>query len=120
MSWDIHIRIWGNKFYPSKVQADFSEAYDVGSILNSGRMKGQVSDHGVAIIHGQDRNIVDLCAKANAIKEALFSSGASEIELSILREYENQCNEELSVEEISAIAMLGCHLCYTAYQDDSE
>jgi len=110
VTWTISIQFYGEEFMPSKSSYAFSSSHDVGEISNTGRFKDEPKPYGTATLQSSGKNIIELCELAMKLKSELFSFGASEIELCILREYNKQCNEELSKGELVAIAKLECRL----------
>jgi len=126
MEYRLSFQIDGNEFKPSTIEFPFSSSYDVGNIQTRGKNKGFPSPHGQAMIEiccSRDQGheeLAKICTLFKQLKPALIAAGADYFALWILRDYKDQCNEELSPEELQQIASLGCTLCYSAYDVDSE
>jgi hypothetical protein len=123
MSWKMSFVAYGNNFYPSKINYTFSESIDVGTVGNAGPYKGRPIPFGRATLALPDdaesrESLQSLCEIAIQLKPSFESAGADTFKLWVLREYENQCNEALSPDELRLIASLGCTLCYSAYETD--
>ena len=121
MPWKISLHIQGDSFKPSQVDYDFFYQIDVGEVGIHGRYKNQPTPYGRAEIFlpaGDGRQIEALCEVGLRLMPLLKIAGATNFVIQVLRDYEQQCNEELSPREIAIMADLGCTFCYSAYQSE--
>jgi hypothetical protein len=121
MSWQLSFTASGDAFYPSRVALPFVRAVDPGEIASYGRYKGQPMPSGNATLVPPDRlkgreSLDAFCRLIADLIPGLRVAGADDFTLWVLRDYEHQCNEELSPAELTLIASLNCTLCYSAYK----
>lgn len=121
MAWEVSLHVYGERFQPSKVSFPFSYALDAGEVGIRGKFNGIPTPFGHATIRAPatsaaGRHISTVCEIGLNLMPELKAAGANEFQLWVLREYDAQCNEELTPDEIALIARLGCSLCYSAYQ----
>lgn len=96
----------GSNFYPSKLNSisklKVTIRKDVGEINNIGRKieLGYICIEGESI---EELNLIALEVKAE-------TTAISEIEFSVIRYYDDQCNLEFSSEELNMISNLNAHL----------
>lgn len=115
----------GEAFRPSVTALPFAEAIDAGAIGTKGIHRGQPMPYGWARLDAASENdghdaLMALVATAASAKPILVAAGATDFVLWVTRSYREQCNEELSAEDLQAIASLGCALCYSAYLESTD
>jgi len=125
MAWQISFEIVGDHFNPALVDIHFADAHDATTISETGRYKGKAYGYGRAsYIVPKEIPRLERFKHLATIFVPLFpqlkKAGADNWYINIGRLYYGQCNEELSFEELQAIAQLQCSLSYSAYIVDSE
>ncbi|MBN8728604.1 MAG: hypothetical protein J0H15_13005 [Xanthomonadales bacterium] len=121
---NISFHAYGAQFGPSRVGYNFVHAIEPGTIAIRGKYKGQRMPYGHAEMSlpsqpDGERGIIAMCEHARKWLSSLKLAGATEFTLWVVREYHEQCNEELGHRELELLASLGCTLCYSAYQADT-
>jgi hypothetical protein len=87
-----------------------------GDIVNFGRNKGKMSEEGLLIFNG-DIDIVLQFLEIELIPK--FLNTINELNISILVSYEDQCNFELTVNQLTKISALKIPLGITCYNPNS-
>jgi hypothetical protein len=111
---------YGERFTPSKVPAQFSEAHDPGVVGKVGRYRGVPVPYGSAEFDVPDEvpeKIAYVHKRAVPFLAAMRESGAAEFSLHITYHYDAQCALGFSTEELKMIIELDCSLhidCMTA------
>jgi len=121
-----HCLIQGDSFSPSVAEKlsniVFVEKNEPGSIGNNGRYKGIPVPYGSATLEVEtlqnDSNGID--ALINTLKECIVKlrqAGADDIILHCDVFYEDQCNFELAVHQIVAMAQMKIPMTISCYND---
>ena len=125
MSWKISFHVIGDDYSPKKVNFKFHEENEPDEIAQIGRFKGRKYGYGSSLYTVPNEierlNVFQHLADTfePMIKE-LKMAGAESWHIHIVRLYFNQCNEELSKDELVQIARLNCPLTYSAYSVSEE
>jgi hypothetical protein len=110
----------GSSFQPSGMDLSFLHAFGPGAIATFGGMRGSAASYGAALYliptdlpRSQGESDFAAAFKHLALLLPSFrAAGASEFILHFHRQFETQCNEEFTREELALLASLGCHLFY--------
>lgn len=121
----ITFEVYGENFYPTKVNFEFSEIISPGDIQNKGRYKGQKSPYGSAryILPKEilEKNPFQYLAETfEPLLDELVLNGAEEWYIDIGRIYFSQCNEQLNYDELMDVVKLKCNINYSAYSVDTK
>jgi hypothetical protein len=101
----------GERFTPSKVPAQFSEAHDPGVIGKIGRYRGVPIPYGSADINVPEEvpeKIAFVHGRALPFLHAMREAGAEHFSLHITYHYADQCALGFSKEELQMIVELDC------------
>ena len=120
MAWHIAFIISGESFEPDKIDFEFSRSHRASDIATLGKNKGKPYGYGsasyvVSCQYSRQTAFHELAELFEPKLKELELAGADCWRIEIGRLYNNQCNEELSSEEIKQIARLECPLHYSAY-----
>jgi len=118
------ISFQGENFSPKKAMEitglNFIETNEPGDIGERGRYKNKPTPFGYGRLEppenipNEDR-ILWLANELNGKLEALYDLGSDEPHFYIGYFYKNQCNCELTKEELAAISKLGIAFCFSCY-----
>lgn len=117
--------IWGEFFSPKIVDFKFDDTNERGDIHTIQPFRGKVMNYGsatyvvpLAII--QINPFKHLADTFEPLLPILIKAGATQWNIYVGRIYFEQCNEEISFEDISHIARLKCSLAYSAFKKSYE
>jgi len=111
----------GERFTPSKVAADFSEAHDPGVIGQIGRYRGVPVPYGSADFDVPDEvpeKIAYVYERAFPFLCAMREAGADDFSLHITYHYDAQCALGFSKEELKMITELDCGFAIDCIEAD--
>ncbi len=103
----------GEKFTPSKVEAQFSAAHDPGALGTVGRYRGVPLPYGSADFDVPDdiaEKVAYVHERANPYLARMREAGAEDFRLHITYHYDAQCALAFSKEELRMILELDCDL----------
>lgn len=112
----------GDRFTPSLVAADFTDAHDPGVVGKRGRYRGVPVPYGVARVDapkGEKEKIAYLHRKLVPLLSELRVAGAEVFDLRITYQYQDQCALGFSKEEMKMIAELDCVLAIDCWEEES-
>lgn len=111
------LSIQGKAFSPKLASRhlgiSMKNATEPGQLMQSGRYKGRPCPDGRAIFDGGDGNLDKLIERLPILSGKLRADGAEDLVLFVFIEYEEQCNWELSVEQIEQLAQAKVPLAVT-------
>ena len=121
------IHFWGESFQPSKTEQltgmVFTRKNEVSDIAKTGRYKNKPTPYGAASFDAPNEievpdRVLWLAQQWAGKIELAKQCGAENVHFWVGYFYDNQCNCELSVEEINAINALSIPYLFSVYQVD--